>query len=65
VDERDALAELVGRGVAHRVGDVDGAGAGLDGGLDGLVEELGLGAARVLGAELDVGAEAAREAPSR
>ena len=35
------LGELVGRGIADRVGNVDGGGARLDGGLDAAAEEVG------------------------
>src|SRR5262249_42244106 len=47
---------LAGHGVADRVGDIDGGGAGLDGLLDHLGQEIQLGAGGVLGGELDVGA---------
>ena len=67
VDVRHALAERAdhvghvgGRGVADRVGDVDRGGAGVDGRLDHLAEEVGLGAGGVFGRELDVGAVAGR-----
>ena len=48
------LAELVGHGVAHRVGDVDRRGAGLHGHPEALEQESELGAGGVLGRELDV-----------
>ena len=65
VDVRHAIAESaddvahVGRrGVADRVGNVDRGGAGVDGRLDHLAEEIGFGARGVLGRELDVRAVA-------
>ena len=58
-DASDQPAELLGRGVAHRVGDVERGGAGLDGHAQHLVQELRVAAAGVLGRELDVGAQAA------
>ena len=64
IDVGHALAEgpdhagvLGGRGVADGVGDVHGGRARLDGGLDDVAEEVGLGPGGVLGAELDVGAD--------
>ena len=57
---RDHLVELLGHGVADRVGDVDRGRAGLDRRLDHLAQELGLGARGVLRRELDVVTEAAR-----
>ena len=72
VDVRHALAERAddvahvgGRGVADGVGDVDRGGAGVDGRLDHLAEEVGLGAGGVLGRELDVGAVAGGPAHAR
>ena len=53
-DAPDERAELLGIGVAGRVRDVDDRGAGLDDRLDHAVEERRLGAAGVLGVELDV-----------
>ena len=47
-------AELVGDGVADRVGDVDGGGAGVDHGLEDAQQELRVGPGGVLGAELDL-----------
>ena len=47
-------AYWLGHGVADRVGNVDRRGAGLDGRLDDLGEEIQLGAGGVLGRELDV-----------
>ena len=49
------LAELAGDGVADGVGDVHGRGAGVDDRLVDAQEEVVVGAARVLGAELDLG----------
>src|SRR5690606_19012879 len=57
-DAGNELAELVGQPVAHRIWNVDGGGAGFDGCIDDLVQELRLGAACVFGAELDVFAQA-------
>ena len=57
----EELGELIRHGVAHGVGDVHGGGAGLDGRLDHLGQELELGARGVLGRELHVLAELARE----
>ena len=54
LDELEERLVLVGRGVAHGVGDVDGGGSGLDGGGDHLHEEGGIGAGAVFGRELDV-----------
>ena len=48
--------------VAHGVGDVDGAGAFLDDGLADAGQEIDVGAVAVLGRELDVAAQVAREA---
>ena len=55
----DQRAELVRRGIAHRIGDVDGAGARSDSLTQHLVEKLGIGAAGVLGRELDIVAQRA------
>ena len=48
------LVVFLGRGVAHRVGQVDGGGAGLDGGLHAAAEIVDLGAGGVLGRPLHV-----------
>ena len=56
---RMAAAYWLGHGVADGVGDVDRGGAGLDGLLDDLGEEIELGAGGVFGRELDVVAVAA------
>ena len=56
----DDVVHVAGRGVAHRVGNVDRRGPGGDGRFDHLAEEIGLGAGGVLGRELDVGAIADR-----
>ena len=58
-DAADQPAELARQGVARRIRDVQRGRAGLDRHLEHLVEEFGIGAARVLGRELDVGAQAA------
>ena len=50
----DAGTEGLGQAVAGGVGDVDHGGAGVDGGLDHADEEVLVGAAGVLGVELDV-----------
>jgi len=50
----DGGSVLAGHGIADRVGNVDGGGAGLDGALDHLGQEVQLGAGGVLGRELDV-----------
>src|SRR6202040_605400 len=50
---------LVGSGVAHGVGDVDGGGSGLNGDGDDLDEKVGVGAGGILGGELDVVGEGA------
>ena len=55
------LAELGGRGVAHRVGDVDGGGPARDRHAEALQEELQLGPGRVLRRELDIFRVALRE----
>jgi hypothetical protein len=57
----EQLREFVRDRVADRVRDVDGGGAGLDDRLDDLGQELELGARGVLGRELDVLAELARD----
>ena len=57
-ERADDVAHVGGRGVADRVGDVDRGGAGVDGRLDHLAEEVALGARGVLGRELDVAAVA-------
>src|SRR5262245_59652930 len=49
----EAPGDLLRRRVAHRVGDVDGAGAGVDGRLDDVAHEVEVGARAVLGRELD------------
>ena len=61
VDAADVLLQMADGGgvlarhrVADRVGDVDRGGAGLDGPLDDLGQEVQLGAGGVLGRELDV-----------
>ena len=54
------LAELGGDGVADGVGDVHGRGAGVDDRLVDAQQEVVVGAARVLGAELDLGVAAQR-----
>ena len=48
------IAVLRRRGVANRVGNVDGGGAGRDGGFDDLAEEIDFGAGGVFGREFDV-----------
>ena len=53
-DLADQVGELLGVGVAHRVGDVDRGGAARDGGLDAAEQEVGLGARRVHGTPLDI-----------
>ena len=55
VELADEVAELERQRVADRVGHVDRRRAALDGDVEDLGEELRLGAARVHGAELDVG----------
>ncbi len=55
----DQLAELFGRGVADGVGDVQRRRAGPNGDGQHLDQELGVAAAGVFGAELDVVAQAA------
>ncbi len=49
------LAELGRDGIAHGVGDVDGGGAGIHDGLEDAQQVVVLGAAGVLGTELDLG----------
>ena len=56
----DQGRELVGHRVAHRVGDVDGAGARLDRRFDAAAEEVVLGARAVLAGPLDIVGEAPR-----
>ena len=55
-DAADEGLELVGDGVAHGVGDVDGGGASVDALLQQLVDVVGVGAGGVHGGELHVGA---------
>ena len=57
---RDERRELLGNGVTHRIGNVDGRGAGGDRGFDGAAEEIGLRAGTVLATPLHVVAEIAR-----
>ena len=57
----EQLGELIGHGVADRVGNVHRRRAGLDDGFDDLRQEVELGARGVLGRELDVVAELARD----
>ncbi len=60
------LAVLFGRGVAHRVGHVDGGGAGLDGDAHHLHQKIAVRASGVLGRKLDVVAPvSAPGAPTR
>ena len=55
VDEvRDYVSKMCWRGVADRVGDVDGCGAGGDGGFDDLAQKVDFGAGCVFGRKLDV-----------
>jgi hypothetical protein len=58
----DELAELLRHGIADRIGDIDGGGAFLDYRLEHAAEEIGIGAAAVLGRKLDVLAGVARKA---
>ena len=62
-DVLDQVAEhrlvLGGIGVAHGVGDVDGGGAGADGGLHAASQEVALGAGGVLGRPFHVAAQVA------
>ncbi len=58
-DRGEELGDLVRRGVADRVGQVDRRGAGVDHRFDDLVEEARIAAGGVLGRELDVVGEAA------
>src|SRR6267142_60038 len=51
---RENLAVAFGRGVADGVGEIDRRGAGLDGGLGDLFQEIELGAAGIFGREFDV-----------
>ncbi len=53
-DLADQVGELLGVGVAHRVGDVDRGGTGPDRRLDAAEQEVGLGARRVHRTPLDV-----------
>ncbi len=53
------LGVFGGIGVADRVGDVDRAGAGLDGGFDAAAQEVALGAGGVLGRPFDIAAQVA------
>ncbi len=69
VDCRNALAHFAehlsvffGRGVAHRVGHVDGGGAGLDGDAHHLDQKVAIGAGRVFRRELDIVDKRARQA---
>ena len=57
---RISAGELIGRGIADRVGNVDGGGARLDRGLDAAAEEIVLGAGRVHRRPFDVVGVAAR-----
>jgi hypothetical protein len=73
VDRGNALAHLAKhlpvlfrRGVAHRVGHIDGGGAGFDGDAHHLHQEIAVGAGRILGRKLHVVAPAsAPGAPTR
>ena len=56
----DDMVHLEGRGIADRVGDVDGGGARVDDRLDHAAEEIDLGAGRILRRKLDVVAEVPR-----
>jgi hypothetical protein len=53
-DRPDALRPLARHGEADRVGDVEGAGTTVDGGLEDVAHEVEVGPGGVLGAELDV-----------
>ena len=57
-----SAGELLGHGIADRIGDIDGAGARLDRALDGAAEEIMLAARAVLARPFDVVAEIARVA---
>ena len=59
-DVADQRPELLGNGVSHRVRDVDGTRSRGNGGLDHLIEVLGIRARRVHGREFDVLAAGAR-----
>ena len=56
LDAADERLELVGDGVAYGIGDVNGCGAGRDALLEQRVDVERVGAGRVHGRELDVGA---------
>ena len=53
-DVADEVGEFLRLGIAHGVGQVDGGGAGLDGGLHHAAEEVTFGTGGVLGGELHV-----------
>ena len=53
-DARYQPGELLGRGVAHGVGNIDRCCPGIDGGLKDLVDELGIGASGIHGRELHI-----------
>ena len=57
----DERREFVGRRIAHRIGDVDRARAGLDRAFDRPAEEVGVGARAVLRTPFDIVAQVARE----
>ena len=59
LQDADDARELRGHGVADRVGNVDGRGAGLDRGGDHPAEKVEVAAGGVLGRELDVARERA------
>ena len=59
-DGGDKRAEFVWRRIAYRVGYVDDRGAGGDGGLERLAEEVDVRSRRVFGRELHLAAELAR-----
>jgi len=56
----DEFAELLRDVVADGVRDVDGAGAGVDGGLEDMAQEVEVGAPGVFRRELDIVGELAR-----
>ena len=56
-DLADEVAVLVGHGVADGIGNIERGGAGIDGRLQHLAEEVGIGAGGVLGREFHVIAE--------
>src|SRR5581483_5403171 len=56
----EQLVDLGRRGVAHGVRNVDGGGAGGDGGAEDFNQEFGFGTQRVFGGEFDVSAVFAR-----